>query len=321
MAPVQKSARIEWIDIAKALGITLVVFGHVIRGLMQSGLLENPVWHKIDFAIYTFHMPLFFFLSGLNVMGSRGKGGFFARRARAIVIPYFVFSLLQGGVQLALAGKTNGAMSVGELLRIPIDPIAPFWFLYVLFIYVALVSVWKPGWPMLALGCVTMAASHLVKDDHYFLFQILYFLPFYVAGCLFTPGRLSLPAGLGAVAVYAAWVLGALALGVSDRAFYAPVMLPATIAGIVATIWISQRMEGISRVFTWIGENVIAIYVMHILAASGVRIILKMAGIDAPAIQIVMGMLGGMGLPLLALVVLQRIGMAGWVGLPAGARR
>lgn len=44
--------RIEWIDISKGLGMLLVIAGHTIA-LKYSSIL------------YTFHMPLFFFLSGL----------------------------------------------------------------------------------------------------------------------------------------------------------------------------------------------------------------------------------------------------------------
>ena len=44
--------RIEWIDIAKGIGIILVIMGHTIA-------LRYSQW------LYTFHLPLFFLLSGL----------------------------------------------------------------------------------------------------------------------------------------------------------------------------------------------------------------------------------------------------------------
>lgn len=44
--------RIEWIDIAKGIGILLVIFGHTI----------SLTWSR---PVYTFHLPLFFLLSGL----------------------------------------------------------------------------------------------------------------------------------------------------------------------------------------------------------------------------------------------------------------
>ncbi|MCD4694754.1 MAG: acyltransferase family protein, partial [Bacteroidales bacterium] len=44
--------RFEWIDIAKGIGILLVVYGHC----QPPPLIEKFV--------YAFHMPLFFFISG-----------------------------------------------------------------------------------------------------------------------------------------------------------------------------------------------------------------------------------------------------------------
>lgn len=48
----RSEARMLWIDVAKTVGIFLVVFSH----LGQSGSTESFLW--------TFHVPLFFFISG-----------------------------------------------------------------------------------------------------------------------------------------------------------------------------------------------------------------------------------------------------------------
>uniref|UniRef100_UPI001C2F5592 acyltransferase family protein n=1 Tax=Micrococcus sp. GbtcB5 TaxID=2824750 RepID=UPI001C2F5592 len=45
--------RVEWIDTAKGMGIFLVILGH-------TGSLGG----RITNYIYSYHMPLFFFLSG-----------------------------------------------------------------------------------------------------------------------------------------------------------------------------------------------------------------------------------------------------------------
>ena len=48
--------RIQWIDTAKLFGIYLVILGHIS--------LTNQF---VTDLIYSFYMPLFFFLSGLTV--------------------------------------------------------------------------------------------------------------------------------------------------------------------------------------------------------------------------------------------------------------
>ncbi len=63
--------RETWVDYAKGIGIILVVFGHANRGLYSSGIYISPeIYHYLDNVIYSFHMPLFFFLSGLFFVSS-----------------------------------------------------------------------------------------------------------------------------------------------------------------------------------------------------------------------------------------------------------
>ena len=58
--------RSHWVDYAKAIGIVLVVYGHVLKGLHSAGIKMPEAFYELSYSIvYTFHMPLFFFLSGL----------------------------------------------------------------------------------------------------------------------------------------------------------------------------------------------------------------------------------------------------------------
>ncbi|SUY94743.1 acyltransferase [Klebsiella pneumoniae] len=93
--------REAWVDYAKGIGIILVVFGHVNRGLYSAGIqLSGSSYLLTDSIIYSFHMPLFFFLSGLvflrNPWIKRGKTSFVISKIDTIVYPYVSWSLLQG---------------------------------------------------------------------------------------------------------------------------------------------------------------------------------------------------------------------------------
>ena len=68
------------LDIAKGIGILLVMFAHINGG-------------PVNRQIYLFHMPLYFYLAGAALNYSRG-GFRLSQRIRTIVVPYFVFSLL-----------------------------------------------------------------------------------------------------------------------------------------------------------------------------------------------------------------------------------
>lgn len=75
------NSRIAYLDMMKGIGIFLVVLGHV----SSIGVLHH--W------IYSFHMPLFFFLSGFAFHLSN-KTEFIKRKASRVLIPYFLFSFL-----------------------------------------------------------------------------------------------------------------------------------------------------------------------------------------------------------------------------------
>jgi fucose 4-O-acetylase-like acetyltransferase len=58
--------RLEWIDVLKGITIYLVIIGHVIQyGNGKTYLDTESFWDNYIFQfIYSFHMPLFIFLSG-----------------------------------------------------------------------------------------------------------------------------------------------------------------------------------------------------------------------------------------------------------------
>ena len=73
--------RITWIDTAKGIGIILVIFGHIGFGRFETWL-------------YSFHMPLFFFLSGYVYKAKDSYDVFLLKKVRTILIPYIVFVIL-----------------------------------------------------------------------------------------------------------------------------------------------------------------------------------------------------------------------------------
>jgi fucose 4-O-acetylase-like acetyltransferase len=74
------SKRIEYIDIARGIGILLVVLGHNDFGYLS--LFGRKL-------IYSFHMPLFFFLSGYFFNASIPFAAFLKKRFDTLLKPYF----------------------------------------------------------------------------------------------------------------------------------------------------------------------------------------------------------------------------------------
>ena len=90
--------RIDWIDYAKALGVFLVIMGHTYKGYSFIG------W------IYSFHMPLFFFLSGITLKIEQiSCKEFFKKRVKALLIPYILYSAVYIILEV-VKGALNGNM-------------------------------------------------------------------------------------------------------------------------------------------------------------------------------------------------------------------
>lgn len=77
-----ENKRITWIDTAKGIGISLVVLGH------------TALPYTIFRYIFSFHLPLFFFLSGylFNQEKYPSFWQFLNHKFRKLVVPYFIFS-------------------------------------------------------------------------------------------------------------------------------------------------------------------------------------------------------------------------------------
>ena len=128
--------RLKWVDIAKGMGILLVIVGHSFN----QRIIRGP--------IFTFHMPLFFILSGITFRMS-GDGKAFARRTRKrlgrLVFPaialYFVRSFVAAALSrdsinpcdmMRVVLYSSGVAFGPEGARIP--AIGAVWFLMALFV-------------------------------------------------------------------------------------------------------------------------------------------------------------------------------------------
>lgn len=71
------------LDILKGIGMLLIVLGHVAH-------VRVVHWY-----VWPFHVPLFFFVSGmLHRPGTKGFWAFFGKRVKSLYVPYVFFFLL-----------------------------------------------------------------------------------------------------------------------------------------------------------------------------------------------------------------------------------
>lgn len=78
--------RIGYIDTAKGIAIIAVVCGHYFQYFGERGLFYN--------ICYSFHMPLFFLLSGMFISNHSSCKKFIENKIRKILVPYLITGML-----------------------------------------------------------------------------------------------------------------------------------------------------------------------------------------------------------------------------------
>ena len=152
LEPITSGARSQIVDIVKGIAIILVAYGHTAQGLMHRGWWSGPGAFFSDAFIYSFHMPAFFFVGGLFVIGSitkRGKPRFVVDKLKTILYPYVLFALLNVAIGPLIDRFKSGSSPFHwkDFLLKLMDGEAS-WFLFVLFVclMLALLTVRIPAW-------------------------------------------------------------------------------------------------------------------------------------------------------------------------------
>lgn len=317
--------RTHWVDYAKAIGIVLVVYGHVARGLDTAGMYsDRSLFLLVDSVVYSFHMPLFFFLSGLffyQTLEKRGFKGLVCSKFDVVIYPYLLWSIIQGLSEVVLSKYTNGHVSLGDVFSLLWQPRAQFWFLYVLFLvfvlcsfvyafvskeYFFIVFLIFAGWYVFRDSLYLNHISNLVAGNIvFFLFgvlftryqdrfndlferKLLFLLLFFLAGQYLFHGFYGLN--------YREWGVGLLGVSLVSILFV-----------VYFSLWLSRWNLSF---LMFIGSSSMSVYLMHILAGSGIRVVLrKVFGVDSIELHLLIGTVVGVCIPLAAHIAIKRYGL------------
>ena len=180
------------INLLKALGILLVVSGHLDFALIPM------------FPPYSFQVVLFFFIAGMLYNENYSFKEYFIRRFKSLMIPYFVYCFIYLGITLLLkpltghlwaaSGKIGYQILAQLFVGHQLDLIAPLWFVPQLFLSLILFKLFsranftvKGGltfYIILALSAVILTES---ADDIYIvlLIKTLFTLLFIYLGTIY----------------------------------------------------------------------------------------------------------------------------------------
>jgi fucose 4-O-acetylase-like acetyltransferase len=325
--------RLLWLDYAKGLGILLVVAGHLMRGLVDNGVVrsEDTGYRWFDFTLYTFHMPLFFFLSGLTAAASLDKGRpqFIKGKLWTIAYPYVLWSIAFGILRVLFSSK---GVTWDRLAWIPIYPMSIFWFLYVLLMCHLVFAFWphqKRGW-LLGLSVAAFAASEFVPETAKAVWPPLFMffgaMPFYMAGHYLKDFAAKAPLKLWTVpALVAGFVVSVLvAHALVEWRYQSILVVPASLFGMAAIIALSRQVgHRAGAALAVLGAASMTIYVSHTLIASVARKVLERLSINDLPTNIAVLFVVCIALPVAAHYLLKRLGWLPVFGLasPIAPRR
>jgi fucose 4-O-acetylase-like acetyltransferase len=338
--------RIGWLDSARGLGIILVVIGHALGGLIDSPLgVGQDVFRRIFFVIYTFHMPLFFLLSGLLVTKrlEKGDGAFLKSLVPSILWPYFLWSTLQFTLIYALGSLVNRPAEIywPVILSLPWSTVSQFWFLYALFwmhvlAVMILPRVGREGFVMIALAAKALAlvlplpvAVKLVCN-HAFFYAVGVWLATSGLELMITRHRVwvrslllpvlaaaAISVTLAAVPQYGADLplLGAASPEIANLAWRFPAMA-ASLFGVAAVIGLASLPQfSNTRFLTSLGRMTMPIFVLHVIFIAGSRIMLTRAGlVTDPLLLLIILVLAGLTGPLIVERITRALGLNRWLG-------
>lgn len=123
----------EQIDTLKGIAIFLVVLGHSII-VSPIDLHQNCVCDYLFRWLASVHMPLFFVISGYCYSFHNNYKKFVFKKILRLVIPYFVFNIIDLIPRMLLPDLVNRSRSIGESIKCIFLYGGEYWFLYVLFL-------------------------------------------------------------------------------------------------------------------------------------------------------------------------------------------
>ena len=310
-----KGHRRPWLDVARGIGIVLVVYAHAGRALFDV-LPHLTTFQMVDELIYAFHMPLFFFLAGLVSRRSllRSRGEFVRSKLPTIVYPYFLWSIIYWGLELAFSSRVNSPINQDSVLYLLSEPIEHLWFLYVLFLcQVLAAAIWPRVLFLMAISiwCLLGPLPAITLPALWTHF------PWFTAGLLLSPFFMR---PMGDVPKFVAITVGAaLLFGLGAAAIWTNEPLARLCDFFLAGVGIALTVAMALIFRSWwliryLGEASLSIYLMHTIFSAGAREILEVTYPVGGLTMLTITVFAGLILPLAIHEFARRTGIAPVLG-------
>lgn len=313
--------RENWVSLAKLIACIAVVLAHFLQSMLKAGLIQDSAVRQwFNSVIYGCILNLFFLCSGYlyqrnSVVRTAGQRLRNMRKKLVVLgVPYFTFSILTWCLKKIFESSVNTEEgSLAEILFIV--PTAPYWFLYTLFFLFLLIPTLESGKEAVS----ALVISFLI----WWIYQICWgnavFLVDTVLGnsVYFIAGMALNYCGWWKKFSLVKWLVSLLFFPVSIWVYriggshtgYTAGTWAASLAGcffIIQTSGLLQKKMS-PKVFSFSTEYTMPLYLMHTIAAAGIRGLLFKAGIRQQGIHITAGLAATFILPVLAAWVAKKL--------------
>lgn len=294
-------SREKWLDGLKGFAILLVILGHVLSGYWDANAFPEAwiSFYHVRNWIYSFHMPLFFIISGFTFTLAyysdgklRTKG--FLRQICNLFWIYVLFAVLQWCVKQLVPGLVNEIYTEETLKNMFVEPLGNFWYIYVLFVLYAIGAILRlpklPGlWALFFGGCAIVAADAHLDWFHLTQYRIVYHLFFFFVGILLCRCRdkLSNPKLMGLSCMFLATATCCYVFAYA-RNWFANWQVFIALTTSYVFLWQFFKFPRLSEfpLFQLCGKYCLELYLLHTFFTAGLRSLLPLMGITTPWLSV-----------------------------------
>lgn len=193
----EKKNKIEWLAVLQGFSMLLVVIGHVSLTNLP-GDPSTPIATGIERTIYTFHMPLFIFISGwlfyyTCIRIGKSYKEMLISKVKRLAVPFLAFTLVTMALKIAFPQLMHRVVNMTEIIDTFIlfrsNPLGEMWFIVVLFELMLFYPLYKLITKSKALSALGLGGAVLINMSgitisYFNIGRVTYMLPFFVAGIL-----------------------------------------------------------------------------------------------------------------------------------------
>lgn len=315
-----------WVNRVKLIACFLVLLGHFLSGLILSNIIVDNIFLQwFSKTIYYFHVPLFFICSGYlyqqrsKVNDLKSWKNNTVKKFISLGVPYFTFSIITIIMKMVAASDVNN-QAPAFLDTLFLNPIAPFWYLYVLFFIFLVIKTFdtkKETKRYFIISFLLKIIACIISNT-----EIYPYIPYFLRGimgneCWFVMGMCMAPIEklirqtskylkeyviLFIIAIICSCLIIKYNLNLEIIDFLMGLMFCISIVGI--SICSSNIKEG--RLEKFLSKYTMEIFLMHTICAACIRIVLIKVGITNAAIHLILGFIFSVFIPILISKIMEK---------------